>query len=286
MPQTAGQIFKDLVIKLTGIYDSSEAKAISYLLLEEKFDIPKSIVLLDKEIMQTDEDIERLVEYTERLKNHEPIQHILGKGDFFGRKFRVTRDVLVPRQETEELVARIIKDNRRKEGLRILDIGTGSGNIIISLGLDLDVSELHAWDISTQALIVAEENAHSLGVNVFFATKDIFKVEKEDHEFDIIVSNPPYVKTSEKLKMKKNVLKFDPPEALFVPNDDPLKFYKKIGEFALAHLAPKGRLYFEINETMGDETADLIYGMGFSKVKLIKDLNDKDRFISAIKGSI
>ena len=283
MPQTAGQLFKELVIKLTGIYDSSEAKAISYLLLEEKFDIPKSSIILNKEIHHQEEDDDRLSTLAERLKNHEPIQHILGKGYFFNRWFKITPDVLVPRQETEELVARIIKDNRRKSGQKILDIGTGSGNIIISLGLELQEPKLYAWDISTQALIIAEQNAESLGVEVDFETKDIFEAKEYEEKFDIIVSNPPYVKMSEKLKMKKNVLKFDPPEALFVPNDDPLKFYRKIGEFALSNLNEKGKLYFEVNESLGNDTADLIYGMGFTRVKLMQDLNNKDRFISAVK---
>lgn len=284
MPKTAGQLFKDLVIKLTGTYESSEAKAISYLLLEEKFDIPKSLVLLDKEVPFKNGDKERFKEYRDRLQNHEPIQHIIGKGYFYNRPFKVTPDVLVPRQETEELISRIVRENRRREKTSILDIGTGSGNIIVSLGLELKNMELKlkAWDKSTQALIIAEENANKYDVSVEFDTVDILEGKDTDEKFDIIVSNPPYVKNSEKLKMKKNVLKFDPHEALFVPNDDPLIFYRVISKFAKSHLNPKGKLYFEINESLGNETADLIHDMGYSKVKLIKDLNDKDRFVSAI----
>lgn len=280
MEQFAENIFKDLVIKLTGTYEGSEAKSISYLLLEEFFNIQKSSILLNNEIVLSDEQQFKLSTYIQRLKDNEPIQHIIGKTCFFNRNFKVNKDVLVPRQETEELIARIIKEHK-EEGLKVLDIGTGSGVIAISLGLELSNSEIHAWDVSKNALYVAKENAIAHKQRVAFKLVDILSNIQDDNQYDIIVSNPPYVMESEKMGMKKNVLLFDPHLALFVPDEKPLVFHEAIASFAKTHLKSKGRLYMEINESLGDETAEMVEKMGFNRVKVIQDLNGKDRFIQA-----
>lgn len=282
MTQSAADIFRDLVIKLTGTYDSSEAKSISYLLLEEKFDIAKSMIVLNKNVEMGPDKMKELEEVKDRLANHEPVQHIIGRAYFFNRPFNVSDKVLVPRQETEEIVARIAKKNK-KENLRVLDIGTGTGCIAITLGYEMKKPDLHAWDISPEALEIAKTNALLHKMKVKFREVDILGEVKDENEYDVIVSNPPYVKENEKLKMKKNVLKYDPPLALFVPGDDPLKFHKAIGEFAKDHLKSGGKLYMEINEKLGDDTFELINSMGYTRVKIIKDLNDKDRFVSAMK---
>jgi release factor glutamine methyltransferase len=282
MTQSAEDIFKDLVIKLTGIYESSEAKSISYLLLEEMFDIEKSMIVLNKNIEMGPDKMRKLEEVKERLLNHEPVQHIIGRGYFYNRPFNVNENVLVPRQETEEIVARIAKKNN-KENHKILDIGTGTGCIAITLGYEMKNPELHAWDVSPEALEVAKTNALLHKMKVRFREVDILGEVKDENEYDVIVSNPPYVKEGEKIKMKKNVLKFDPPLALFVPNDDPLKFHKAIGQFAKERLRSGGNLYMEINEKLGADTFELINSLGYTRVKIIKDLNDKDRFVSAMK---
>ncbi len=283
MGQLAGNIFKDLVIKLTGTYESSEAKSISFLLLDEMFKINRSLVVLNKEVDLSDDQLSELKDYTTRLVNHEPIQHILGKAYFYNRWYKVNSNVLVPRQETEELIPRIVRENK-KEHLKVLDIGTGTGVLAISLFHEMKSPEVHAWDISKKALEIAEENAKSLKAEINFRQIDILQEVSNEINFDVIVSNPPYIKQSEKIKMRKNVLMFDPHIALFVPNDNPLQFHSAIARFASGYLNKGGRLYLEINEKLGSDTVDVVNQLDFTRVKIIEDLNGKDRFVSAVKA--
>lgn len=217
----------------------------------------------------------------EKLKTGEPIQYILGKGPFYGREFLVNEFTLIPRNETEELVHLIIKENPQT-GLKILDIGTGTGCIPISLALEMKFPEVYGIDISGQALDVAQKNADLLKANVTFLKCDILNEFPNVPKLDILVSNPPYVPEADKSEMHRNVLDFEPGLALFVPDEDPLLFYRVIGEKGKQLLKPGGKLYFEIHERFGSEMEDLLTGLGYKDVKVVKDLNGKERIASAI----
>ena len=238
-----------------------------------------------------------------RLGNNEPLQHVLGYSEFYGRRFKCDGRALVPRPETEELVDWILHDistlnsqlstlNSQLSTLNLLDIGTGTGCIALSLAKELTNSTVTALDISEEALSLAKENAKLLEVeNVDFIKGDILNIETQNTEtqniaslqkYEIIVSNPPYVRECEKAEMEANVLDYDPHTALFVTDDDPLIFYRTIGKFALTHLTPNGALYFEINQYLGQETCDLLIGLGYKNVELREDINGNARMIKAI----
>jgi release factor glutamine methyltransferase len=268
---------KSIIGSLTPTYDPAEAKALAELLIEEIGQVSRPNVLSGVDLNWSDEQQNSLEAAIERLIAHEPIQHILGFAWFYNRKFIVNRAVLVPRQETEELVALIIRRIVGKQ--RILDIGTGSGIIPISLNLQNGSFHCDGWDVSEDALHVAKENAKKLGAEVVFEEVDILDKNQWRGEWDIIVSNPPYVTEKEKADMSPVVLEHDPHLALFVSNEDPLIFYRSIGEFAAAHLRNDGVLFLEINEHFGQETKDLIISTGFKKIELVKDLNGKDRML-------
>jgi release factor glutamine methyltransferase len=218
-----------------------------------------------------------------QLKQQRPVQYILGKADFYKLQFVVNEQVLIPRPETEELVDLIIRELKQTNAPDILDIGTGSGCIAITLKKNLPAATVAALDVSEGALKVAMQNAVSNQVAVSFFQQDILKTntlpEAVFRQFDCIVSNPPYICISEKKEMDKNVLEHEPHLALFVPDEDPLLFYKAIADFALNHLKPKGKLYFEINAAYGLETKQMLEKKGFKNVILISDLNNKNRIL-------
>lgn len=218
-----------------------------------------------------------------RLLKHEPIQYIFNEAYFHGFHLKVNRYTLIPRPETEELVDFIIKDNHDSD-LRVLDIGTGSGAIAIALARSLRFPIVDAIDISQKALETAEENAKQLKVKINFDRKDILKINNEDNElYDIIVSNPPYITEQEKNGMEQNVLDFEPHNALFVPDNNPLLFYRAITLYAIKALKPGGNIYFEINSRFGKETAKLLSDNNFINTMIIKDMYGLDRFVSASK---
>ena len=217
----------------------------------------------------------------EKLKAGEPIQYILGKGPFYGREFLVNEHTLIPRNETEELVHLIIKENPQS-GLKILDIGTGTGCIPISLDLEMKSPEVYGIDISEKALELAQKNGELLKSNVSFLKCDILNEMPNVGELDILVSNPPYVPDGEKSEMHRNVLDFEPELALFVPDEDPVLFYRVIAGKGKLLLKPGGKLYFEIHERFGSEVAELLTSLGYQDVKLVRDLNGKERIASAI----
>jgi release factor glutamine methyltransferase len=231
----------------------------------------------------------------ERLKNHEPIQYILGKTEFFGLPFLVDKNTLIPRPETEELVAWIIEeiknqDKKSAKKIKILDIGTGSGCIPISLSKNINFAKISAIDISKGALKIAIKNAEINQVSITFFELDVLKTthlnlfsEKTSQiYFDVIVSNPPYVRELEKSAMNKNVLENEPHKALFVSDENPLIFYEKITDLALQHLSKNGLLFFEINQYLGKETVAMISKKGFKNIELKKDIFGNDRMIKAI----
>jgi release factor glutamine methyltransferase len=213
----------------------------------------------------------------QRLLKHEPIQYITGEARFHGMEMKVTPDVLIPRPETDELVDIIVGDSGNKEDLKVLDIATGSGCIAIALARNLPFAHVTATDISDGALKVARENASNLRANIDFIHADVFSWSPESC-FDIIVSNPPYVDESEKKKMEKNVLDYEPASALFVPDDNPLIYYKRIADIAVKSLSDNGRLYFEINPLHASELSAFLTGKGFENVEVIRDSYGRQRF--------
>lgn len=216
------------------------------------------------------------------LKNYKPIQYIFGETEFFGLPFKVNENVLIPRPETEELVNIIIEENRNQSQINILDIGTGSGCIAVSLAKKLKKALVYAIDVSSEAVELAKENALINDVKIDFLVCDIFKTEQiQNKKFDIIVSNPPYVLEKDKEILLSNVVAFEPHLALFVSNENPLVFYEQIALFARNNLNVNGHLYFEINELFGHEIAHLLHYYNYSNINILKDLNNKDRMIKA-----
>ena len=216
-----------------------------------------------------------------RLKENEPLQYILGEAEFCGLRLRVNPSVLIPRPETGELVRLIATENKNSHPC-ILDIGTGSGCIAIALAKELPQTTVSAWDISEEALIVAKENSIICGTKIDLAQRDILTyTPAEIDKFDIIVSNPPYIKEKEKSLMESNVLDWEPSLALFVPNDNPLLFYRTIAEKAKTMLTPGGQLYFEINREHGTDTCTMLTELGYTNIHLHKDFAGNDRMVSA-----
>ncbi|MFT5917140.1 MAG: release factor glutamine methyltransferase [Flammeovirgaceae bacterium] len=277
MPTTK-QVFQNISQQLTPTYGKQESEALAFRVLENLFELTRTDFVLDSEIGEYDE--KRLFEVVRKLKNQEPIQYIFGKADFYGLEFGVNPSVLIPRPETEELVDWILQNHAREQKLRILDIGTGSGCIPISLKKNMPNSEVHAIDISQRALETAKQNAKSNQTEITFHQINILENDLAKlPEFDLIISNPPYVLELEKEKMTPNVLEHEPDLALFVPNNDALKFYERIAKLAKAKLVHGGSLYFEINEMFGQESIKLLESLHFVNINLRQDMQGKDRMI-------
>lgn len=268
--------------KLDGLYTKSERSILSHLIVEEICGNSSMLRITDKNNHLSNSELRKVQDIVDRLKNREPIQYILGKTEFYGMPFLVSPDVLIPRPETEELVEWIIAENKNTDYL-ILDVGTGSGCIAVTLAKKIINAEVNAWDISENALDVATKNARLNNVEVRFVKRDIFQPVEEKEFFDIIVSNPPYVTESEKGVMESNVIDFEPHGALFVPDDQALIFYDRIADLALALLHNEGKLYFEINRAKGKEVCNMLVGKGFMQVELKKDLSGNDRMVRAVK---
>jgi len=283
--QTFDKIIKSFKSTLLEIYPENEIKSIVELIFEHFFKFSKQDLFLKSQETIDKSAEAKLDEILIRLKNHEPIQYIIGQTYFYNCIFKLNSKVLIPRQETEELVDWIISENKGFSNLKILDIGTGSGCISISLAKNIDKSNVTAFDISQSALKIAGENAILNNTIVNFIQKDILNPvkDKENQQFDIIVSNPPYVLFKEKAKMQRNVLDFEPGLALFVNDEDPLIFYKSIIKYSKMNLNQKGMLYFEINESYGNQVAQLLKENGFIDIIVKKDINGKNRMVSGKK---
>lgn len=262
-------------------YPQGEVNALARIIATELLGLPQTTYFLNDPVTLTAEEERMLGNALERLTKNEPIQYILGYSDFCSLRFKVTPAVLIPRPETSELVEWVAQEADEKA--KILDIGTGSGCIAVSLSHKLKASKITAWDISPQALEVAKENNKSNGCTVNFELRDILTYEPEDEKFDIIVSNPPYIKELEKKEMDNNVLLWEPHLALFVPNENPLLFYRTIAEKAVKMLPPGGKLFFEINREHGKETCDMLHMLGYTQITLRKDFDNNDRMIMAVK---
>lgn len=272
--------------ELSGIYDVLEVESFFYLTLEEKRNLKQIDIALNPDLSFSEQEIEDWSALVAELKKEIPIQYLLGKTNFYGLDFEVNSNVLIPRPETEELVEWIIKENsniERHKELKILDIGTGSGCIAISLAKNLVKAKVFAIDVSEGALATAKRNAVSNDVSVTFLHRNILETDDLMQEFDVIVSNPPYVRNLEKEEIKKNVLDNEPHLALFVADNDALIFYRKIAELAQTNLRKNGSLYFEINQYLGKETVELLEDLGFKNIELRKDIYDNDRMIFCVK---
>jgi len=283
--------FRDYFNKtLKKLYPTSEIDTFLFLLLEEYLNFKRIDVVLKSNFEISSEDLTLLKSSTKLLEQEVPIQYILGKTEFYGFPFILNEHVLIPRPETEELVTSVLNKISKLERLhpiekekklKILDIGTGSGCIPISLKRSLPFAEITAIDIANEALIIAQKNASLNKVNINFIQQNILKTTALDDIYDIIISNPPYVRVSEKIEIKNNVLKNEPHLALFVEDNNPLIFYSKIAELAKSHLTKNGTLFFEINQYLGKETVELIKLKGFNKIQLKKDIFGHDRIIIA-----
>lgn len=264
--------------QISGIYASAEAKEIIYRLAEHVLRCNRSKLLLELDEFASEGLVKEIESYVRRLISYEPLQYVIGEVEFYGCPIMVTPAVLIPRPETEELVDIIVKDWSAKD-LRVIDLGTGSGCIPIALAKNLVRSRVTSVDISGDALLVARENAQRNGVDVDFLREDMRTFTSEDR-FDIIVSNPPYVMEVEKRLMRENVLNYEPHLALFVQNSEPLEFYKAIARIASSQLKADGKVYMEINQQLGIETANLFADLGM-RAEVRKDLFGVDRFVVA-----
>lgn len=272
--------------ELSSWYDEKEIESFFYLILESFHRKKRIDLALEPEMEMDALQLLRWESALAELKKQKPIQYILGETEFYGLPFLVNENVLIPRPETEELVALILAEEKgkRKEGkARILDIGTGSGCIPIALKKNLPEAEVYAIDISEKALATAMKNAELNQVAVHFRLQDVLATEELESSFDIIVSNPPYVRHLEKIEIQPNVLDYEPHLALFVADNDALLFYRKIAALAQKHLMSNGKLYFEINQYLGKETVALVESLGFAAVQLHQDIYGNDRMISATK---
>ena len=269
--------------QLCSIYDKEEANAMILILFDHYFKIDRVRMALEPNLRLSESEMLTFHFAVKDLLKNKPLQYIIGETEFCDLKFKVNENVLIPRPETSELVHLIAKSQKPTVNSQqsILDIGTGSGCIAISLAKQLPQSQVYALDISEKALCVAKDNAYINNVDITFIHDDILSLRnKIETKFDIIVSNPPYVRDLEKAEMRDNVLNWEPHNALFVSDDDPLIFYRNILEFAKTHLKENGEVWFEINEYLGKEMTDLCLEMGFSNVNIYKDFREKERFLS------
>jgi len=280
---TVGSLYASVRDELGKKFNPSEANEISLLIFESL----KNWSLTDILVRQ-DEDVSDFIakkadSYVRRTLEGEPIQYIIGFAHFYGMRFKVTTDTLIPRPETTELVDIIVKKYRNVKDLRVADIGAGSGCIAISLARNLKFPDITAIDISDNALIVAKENAKTLKADVIFEKSDILSLPVPSHNYDIIVSNPPYITLSEAQYMDANVLEYEPASALFVPDNDPLRFYSPTIDYAVKYLNDGGGLFFEVNPRYAIDIRQTIESKGFGSVDIINDISAKKRFVCATK---
>ena len=272
--------------ELADVYPKTEVDTFFFLLIEQKLNLQRVDTVLQPDFIIVDNQLLDLKNILKRLQKEEPIQYILGNTEFFGLPFQVNEHTLIPRPETEELVEWILDEVKQLQiltnhKLKILDIGTGTGCIPITLAKNLKNVEVSAIDVSKKALKIAQQNALLNNVEIHFLEVDILKVNQLPKQYDIIVSNPPYVRELEKVEIKNNVLQNEPHLALFVDDENPLIFYKKITDLAKQYLTTNGLLFFEINQYLGKETLAMILEKGFQNNILKKDLLGNDRLVKA-----
>ena len=272
---------------LCSLYEKDEANAMILILFKYYFNIDRVRMVLEPDLRLSESEMLKIHFAVKDLLRNKPIQYVTGETEFCDLKFKVNENVLIPRPETAEMISKIVNSQQStvNNHCSIIDVGTGSGCIAISLAKMILNSNVYALDISEEALKIAKENAFNNNVNVSFIHDDILNLKNNiETKFDIIVSNPPYVRELEKAEMHNNVLGWEPHKALFVSDNDPLIFYRSILEFAKTHLKDNGEVWFEINEYLGKEMSDLCHELGFSNVKIHKDFRDRDRVMSLRNG--
>lgn len=269
--------------RLTDLYDAGEAQAIVRMLLDVRFHLTLADIVSDGLEQLSAENQVELEEMMSRLEKAEPVQYVLGQADFCGHTFHVEQGVLIPRPETEELCWWIVEEESKKNrrGCEVLDIGTGSGCIAVTMALEIEAARVTAWDISEEALRIARDNAGQLGAHVSFVCQDALQPPADKNLWDIIVSNPPYIAQREQAAMHHNVMDYEPQQALFVSDEDPLLFYRAISHYAAKALRKDGTLYFEINPLYARDTCGMLESLGFQQVCLRDDSFGKQRFIQA-----
>lgn len=278
---TLRETYNRAVARLRPLYGDAEARAVVERLLDERYGIDRLRRVTDGETPFDHPGTWE--EQLRRLEAWEPVQYVIGSETFYGRRFGLSRETLIPRSETEMMVREILRGEPRQ---RILDIGTGSGAIAITLAAEWPTAQVEAWDISTEALETAAENAqrHGVAQRVRCVERDVLRYSPapNDTPFDLVVSNPPYVLDSERTAMRDNVTRYEPPRALYVPDNDPLRFYRAIAGLPL--VADRGELWFEINERFGQEVAALLHAAGYDQVRILPDLHGRDRFVTGRKN--
>ena len=276
------RLYRQIVGALPSEYDAREARAVALLVLEEAFGIGRTELYAGTARALTAAEHVRLDALVARLAAGEPVQYVLGTCRFCGLRLRVTPDVLIPRPETEEIVDRVL---RAEDGrpLRVLDAGTGSGCIAVALARGLAGASVEAWDLSEAALAVARANADACGARVRFCRRDLLAPPPTGCSFDVVVSNPPYVCRRERAAMDGRVLRYEPASALFVPDDDPLLFYRALSALGRAVLPPGGRMYLETNRAYGRDVCDLLLADGYADARVSRDSYDNDRLVTAVR---
>lgn len=278
--QKVRQIWEETAKQLEKVYDQREAQTIAYYLLEDMFQVKKASILANEAQHIDEQELALLVE---RLQHHEPIQYVTGRADFYGRRFTVKPGVLIPRPETEELVHAIVQNNPKGKP-KILEVGVGSGCLAITLALETQ-GTIVGTDVSPEALAIAKQNARDHQVTISFFEHDVLTSDLPEHALDVLVSNPPYIPLDDQKEMSRNVLGYEPSIALFVPDDDPMVFYRRISELGLQSLKEGGEIYFEIHERLGEQVCQTLVQQGYKDVKIIKDMQGKDRVAYGYKLS-
>lgn len=273
--------YRELINELTDGYGAGEARAIVRLVLEEQFAMPWTDVLCGAVDHMDEQQTSKLKSIIERLKQGEPVQYVIGKAEFYGREFHVEPGVLIPRPETEILIDECLHSPVEKK--KVLDIGTGSGCIAVTMALECPEASVEAFDISTDALRIAAGNAQKLSADVTFRKVDILDTDKwPEAEYSMIISNPPYICNKERAQMERHVLEHEPELALFVPDETPLLFYEAIARFATRSLKKGGALLFEINRAYGKEVEEMMREKGFVNVETVKDQFGNDRIVKGL----
>lgn len=278
------ELKKNFLASLSGLYPSEEIQSFFNILSEKYLGLTRLAIALDPKKEIDNKAVVKFDEVIKRLKLYEPIQYIIEEAEFYGLAFTVNKETLIPRPETEELVSWVLEnlEEEKNSNLEILDIGTGSGCIAVSLAKHLPEAKISALDFSKKALNVAKMNAERNEVEVDFFCSDILKAQNLPKKYDIIVSNPPYVRELEKEYMEQNVLNFEPNSALYVSDSDPLIFYRAIASLAQQYLKPNGQILFEINEFLAEEMLTLMESEGFQRLEIKKDIYGKNRMLRAL----
>lgn len=270
--------YNELCHRLTPIYGAGEARAIVRMVAEDEFGLSLTDIYMDKVSQLSADERAKFEEIISRIANYEPVQYVLGHADFCGRRFSVAPGVLIPRPETEMLIP--MAGSGHNDSFTLLDIGTGSGCIAISAALEFPQASVTAWDISDTAIDIARSNAKNLGANVNIVKQDALTPPADSALWDVIVSNPPYICLNEQASMSRNVLDYEPATALFVPDSDPLLFYRAIAQYAVSALKPGGRLLFEINPLYVNDMGTMLSAMGYNHT-VTADQYDRQRFVTA-----